>query len=307
MTLLGGGAQHGLLPVGALAECTDFSVAVSGLVAEIVFLQLCPLGGAEQVQLLADAACTDVIGIADVRLVLAGFALPGGYQNHAVGSARAIDGRGRHVFQHLHALNVVGVDGCQRIQSAGQPAQSGAAVGSILEIDEAVDYIEGFVRSVHRVASTDAYLTFSSGLSAGCRHVQSGHLSAQGTVQRGCLRLAEHVGPDRRNAARQLGTSLCAVAHHHYFREMACVFLQADVDQRVASDDAHPLVLVAHVAHADLRGEGGDVQLEMSLGVGHGSHLIIIDDGCSDDSLTRLGIGHIPVDRGGRCLRQRYG
>ena len=187
VTLLGGGAQHGLLPVGALAECTDFSVAVSGLVAEIVFLQLCPLGGAEQVQFLADAAGADVVGVADVRLVLAGLALTGGYHNHAVGAARAIDGRGRHVFQHLHALNVVGVDGCQRVQSAGQSAQAGAAVGCILEIDEAVDHIEGFVRCVYRVTATDADLIFGSGLSARCRHVQSGHLSAQGAVECGCL------------------------------------------------------------------------------------------------------------------------
>ena len=307
MTLLGGGAQYGVLPVGALTQRADFSVAISGLVAEIVSLQLRPLGGAEQVQLPADAAGADVVGVADVRLVLAGTALPGGYHHHAVGAARAIDGRGRHVFQHLHALYVVGVDGCQRIQSAGQSAQPGAAVGSILEIDEAVDDVEGFVGCVHRVAAAYAHLTFCSRLSAGCRHAESGHPSAQGTVERGCLRLAEHVGSDRGHAARQLCASLCAVAHDDNFRELACVFLQPDADEGVCAADADLLVFIAHVADADLGGEGGDVEMEMSVSIGHSAHLIIIYNGCSDDSLPGFGIGHVPADGGGRCLHRKYG
>ena len=54
-----------------------------------------------------------------MRLTVTALPLLRGDEDDAVGTTRAVYGGGRHVLQHLHTLDIVGVDGDQRIKAAG--------------------------------------------------------------------------------------------------------------------------------------------------------------------------------------------
>ena len=187
MALLQGGAQHGILPVGAFAEGGYLVVGIAALVGPIVLLEPCPFGGVQQIKLLADIAKANIIGIVNVCLTVAALSLLRSDENDTIGTTRAVDGRCRDIFQHLDTFDVVGIDGSQRIKAALDAAQTRRTNTGILEIDKAIDDVERLVRSIHGVAATDADMTVGTRLTAAGRHVKACHLSAQRTVERWCL------------------------------------------------------------------------------------------------------------------------
>ena len=252
VAVLHGSAQNFRLPVGALAERGCFLVGIAALVAIVLLLELCPLRGVEQAEMAADVACSHVEGVADAWPPSTRLAALGGYEDNTVGTARTVDGRGRHVLEHLHALYVVGIDCRQRVQTALYAAQSGAAVGCILEVDEAVDDVERLVRGVHRVSSAYAYLAAGTGLSTGCHHTQTCHLPHKCRIERWSKRLLEHIALDSGHAARELGALLGAVANDNHLRQPPGILAQAYHYQRVALAHFHTLAFVAHIAHADV-------------------------------------------------------
>nr|GFC06675.1 hypothetical protein [Tanacetum cinerariifolium] len=71
-------------------------------------------------------------------LGLAIFAALGGDEHHTVGSARAVDGGCRGIFQYLNVLNVIGVDVVERVASA----VAAAAVGRGLVERKAVNHVQ---------------------------------------------------------------------------------------------------------------------------------------------------------------------
>ena len=178
MTLLDGGAQHGVLPVCTLAQCGNISVGVATLIAEVVLLVLCPLRGGEQVEFLGYVTHTQGVMIVHVSLTLAQLTFLSGDKDYAIGAARTIDSSGRYVLQDFNTLDVVGVDGGQGIQAALDSTDTCAVVGCILEVDKAINYVKRFIRGIHGVTTTDADMTIGTRLSTTCCHSQTCHLSA---------------------------------------------------------------------------------------------------------------------------------
>ena len=301
MTLLDGGAQHGILPVGTLAEGGNLLIRITAFVAPVVLLELCPFGGVEQVELLADVAHADIIGIVDVRLTVAALPLLRGDEDDAVGTARAVDGGGRDVLQHLHALDVVGVDGGQRVKATLDTAQARRACAGILEIDEAVDDVERLVGGVDRVAATDADMTVGTRLSAAGRHVKARHLSTQSTVEGRCLGLTEDIGLHLRHATRQLRPLLRAVTHHDDLVEFMVFLLQRHDEVLVVALHADGLLFVTHVADFQLRRERCHIDAEVALGIGCHAHMTAsVVYRRTNDCLARPGVGHLTNNGGSR-------
>ena len=214
MTLLDSRTQHRILPVGTLTEGCNLSIRITSLITKIVLLILCPLRGGEQVELLGHAAHAQRIVVVHVRLTLAQLTFLGGDENHAVSTARAVDGSGRHILQDFDTLDVIGVDGGQGVQTALDSTDTRGVVGRILEIDKAIDHIERFVGRIHRVAATNTDMTVGTWLATAGRHRQTSHLSAQRHIERGGCGLLEDVGLDGGHATRQLVALLRTVTHH---------------------------------------------------------------------------------------------
>ena len=265
-------AQHLRLPVGALAQRGYVGVGIAAAIAEVVLLHTGPLRSIQQVELLGSSTDRDGGLIAHGSLVAA--PLLGRDDDDAIGPARTVDGSGRHVLQHLNALNVAGVDERQRVERALNAADARLLRTAVHLIDEAVDDIQRIVARVDRVSATYADGAAGTGLTA-CRHVKSRHDAADGSVKRGRGGNLNLITAYRRHTARQLRALLGAVAHDHQLVQAPRLLVQADAHHRVALAYLHLLALVAHIPHADVRGERGNVNMEAALGVGHGLHLII--------------------------------
>ena len=228
--LLHGSPEHGILPVCSFAECLDLFVGIAFLVAEIGLLKLCPFGGVEQVEVLAHTAQPEAVAIGDVGFLLTKFPFLGGDEDDSVGSTRTVDGGGTHVFQHFDALDVVGVDGGKRIEAALDGSQSCPAGRSVLVVDETIDHVKGFVAGIDRVATTDADAAIGSRLSAGCSHVKTCHLSAQGSVEGAGCAVLKHVCLDCHHRTRQLRAALGAITHHDHVIEVTALLGEFHVD-----------------------------------------------------------------------------
>ena len=305
VALLDGCAQNGVLPVGAATQSSNLFVGVAALVAEIIFLKLRPFRCVEQFEPFADAACADIVGVIDVRCLVASLSLFGCHQNDAVCAARAVDGRCRHVFQHLNALNVVRVDGCQRVQAALDAAHARASLRRVFEIDEAVNHIQRLVRSVHRVAAADADLAVGARLTATCRHVQASNLSAQSAVERCRLRLSDDFGLDRGHAARQLRAFLRAVAHHNHLAQLVQIFSQLNFNRFRCLVNVDFLRAVAHKRNREReRKLHFGFECEISVKVGHRAQLVACcgHHGCADERVACSGVGHTASN----CGLRRY-
>ena len=145
VALLQSGAQHCILPVGALAEGGYLVICIAALVGPIVFLEPCPSGGIEQIKLFTDVAKANIIGIVNVCLSVATLPLLRRDENDTIGTTRTIDGGSTNVFQYLDALDVVRVDGSQRIKAALNATQPRRVCIGILEIDKAVNDVKRLV------------------------------------------------------------------------------------------------------------------------------------------------------------------
>ena len=178
VSLLDGGAQHGVLPVGTASQCGNLSVSVATLVAKIVLLVLSPFRGGEQVELLGHIAHAQRVVVVHVSLALAQLAFLRGDEDHAVGASRTVDSGGRHILQHLDAFNIIGIDGGQRVQAALNGTDARAVGGGVLEVDETIHHVEWLVGSVHRVTTTNTDVTVGTWLSAAGSHSQTSHLAA---------------------------------------------------------------------------------------------------------------------------------
>ena len=291
--LLDAMAQHGILPVGALAQGGDLLVGVAALVVPVRLLVLRPLRGVHEVELLRDGAHAETVAVGDVGLLSASSFL-GSDDDHAVGAAAAVDGCGRHVFEYLHTLNVLWVDARQRVERAADGSQSGVAVLVVLEVDESVDDIQRFVAGVDRVAASDAYAAGVAGLSTGRRDVESCHHAAQGTFDGGLLCVFQGVGLHGRHAAREAVALLSAVADDHHLVEQVALLAELDVDGLLGVVHLHLQRLVADVGNAERQrcvlgcGVG-----EAAVGIGHDTFTLGSpdDDGGTDEGLARYVVG----------------
>ena len=291
--LLHGCPEHGILPVCSFAECLDLFVGIASLVVEIGLLKLCPFGGVEQVEVLAHTAQPDAVAIRDVGFLLTKFPFLGGDEDDTVGTTRTVDGGGTHVLQHFDALDVVGVDGGKRIEAAFDGSQPCPAGGSVFVVDETIDHVKGFVAGIHRVAATDADAALCSWLSAGCGHVQSGHLSAQGSVEGAGCAVLKHVCLDSHDRTCQLCAALGAVAYHDHVVEEVALFGEFHLDVFFVVIDGEGLWAVAGVGDGEFDGQRLHADGEVSVDVGgHAPSAAILDCGsCYGVAIQRVGYG----------------
>ncbi len=213
-----GGAQHGVLPVGALSECCYLLVGVSALVVEISLLETGPLACRHEVEFLGGHVEACRVAVVDGGASACTFL--GGDDDHAVGAARAVDGRGAHILEHLYRFDVGWVDGRKRIETALHCAQSCLCGACVLVVDKTVYHVKGLVARVDRVAAADAYLRGGARLSRRCRDVQSGHRAVECAFKGRRGGFLEERATQLRHGARQLGAFLCAVSHDHHLVEV---------------------------------------------------------------------------------------
>ena len=178
MALLDSRTQHGILPISTFSQSSYLFIGITSLITEIVLLVLCPLTGIKQVQLFSHITDTQSVMIINVGLTLTQFTFLSSNENHTVGTTRAIDSCGRHIFQHLNTFNIIRVNRGQGVQTALDSTDTGGIVGSILKVDKTINHIERFVGRIHRVAATNTDMTVGTWLSATCSDSQTCYLSA---------------------------------------------------------------------------------------------------------------------------------
>ena len=238
MLLHEGGAEDGVLPVGALAQYRR--VLIFG-------------GGVHQVELLGhvDAILRELAQIHQVergalvlpaygarvfKVGLALLAALGGDEHHAVGRARTVDGRGRSVLENLHRFDVVGRqigEGRERADLAVAHVQA-VGQGRRGRLNRhAVDDVERLgVLGVERGRAANLHLHAGTGLTRVGHHLHAGSLALQGLVDARAHKVLDVFGRHRHRCAGKTALLHCAVAHHHHVVELGGLGFQRHVDDR---------------------------------------------------------------------------
>ena len=198
----------------------------------------------------------------------------GGDHHHAVGTARTVDGRGRGVLEHLHRLDVGGVD------VADVAAHQG----------ESVDDVERLVAGVDGTRAADA-----DGWSL-ARLVVVEHGHTGGLALQRLEGVARHVGHDGLRlhvggSSRQVRLLHRTVADDHHLLQVGAVLLQGHVKAAAAHLDLLALV-------ADVRENEGSAarhaDLELAVKIGHCSHagVVLHNHAHADQRLARVVLYH---------------
>ena len=158
---------------------------------------------------------------------LPGFALPGGDQDHAVGPARAVNGRRRSILEHLYRHNVVGVDVVDGVAALGLVGHRQL---------HAVHHVEGVVGGVDRAKAAHPHVGFAARAARVDVNLHPGNPALDGLVQGGYGALLKFFHVDGAHRAGQVGSFLGAVANHHDLFQGLHVFGQRQVDGASAVD-----------------------------------------------------------------------
>ena len=156
-----------------------------------VFFLLVPVGdillGVEHVDVLAGTVERDTGG--EVDLGLAALTLLGGDEHDTVGGAATVDGCGRGVFQHLDALDVLGVDTCQTalggLHGVATCATTAVGVADVLGSvvhDNTIDHIQRFLVTVEGRGTADAHVDESTQLRVAAVDIHTGGVTLQQVV-----------------------------------------------------------------------------------------------------------------------------
>ena len=249
-----------VLPVGVgLVALLEGVLIESGLLAHLGKRGAVHHGIAVEERLEAHVAVVAHLG----RRALA--ALHGGDDDHAVGTARTVDGGCRGVLQDVHRLDVGGVD-----------------VGELPHEGDAVEHDERVVGGRERALTADADLHLGTRLRAGLRHEHTGHAALQCLGSVGGSHLIELLAADVGHRTGDGLAALRAIANHHHLIEAAALVLELHVDGRLR---AHTDFLshIANVAHH----EGGSRlhrERVAAVHVGHGAVAgALLHDGGADE------------------------
>ena len=238
-------AQGLALPVITLSGIgkvvTQFSVLIQFMP------DVCPLLGVQEVQFPGDATPSERGVITDV--VFAVRALLGGDDDHTVGTTGTIDGCGRHVLQHLDALDVRGIQERQRVEGGVARFGTSACRCRIVIHDESVDHIEWFVTAGDGVSTTDADDAGSTRLTRGLGDIQTCDGSLKGTLHGGVLLLQQLIayGGD---AAGEFQTFLGTIAYHDHLIQFAGVIDQLNLHRLLEVVDIHVEGTIAYIFHS---------------------------------------------------------
>ena len=191
------------------------------------------------------------------REVEAGFAVQGsalGRHNHnAVAAARAVNGAGCGILQHLHTLNVAG-------------RNLVVAVGVVERV--AVHYVQRVVAGRNRAQAAHPNHGALAGLARGLGNLDAGHQAHQGFVGRSHRNQFHLLGRDGGDGCGQHFLLLHAVAYHHYFFQAPGVGRERSADGRAATHG----FLLGGIAHEG-KNEGGvfggfDAVAAVGIGLG---------------------------------------
>ena len=207
------------------------------------------------------------------------------HENHAVGTARTVDGRRRGVLQYVDRLNVARV---QRLNGRGR--HQGYSVhniqGGVARPDTALTANHNAPQLAGALVRRDVY---TGGLALQC---------LQGVVHRAGVQL---LGSHARHGARHVALFLNAVTHHNNLTQLLAVLLQRYVQRGLAAH-GHGLRRVAYIRD-DQTGLLRHVrQGEVTVEIGHRTRRRSFHhDARTDDGLTG------GVDNRTRNLRLRKG
>ena len=80
----------------------------------------------------------------------------GGDDDDTIGTTRAIDGRGRHILQHLDRLDVGRINRSQRIEIGASHTVAGIGGRTAIVEQHTVDDIQRLIAGIDGVTATDA-------------------------------------------------------------------------------------------------------------------------------------------------------
>ncbi|OAV67581.1 hypothetical protein Barb6_02291 [Bacteroidales bacterium Barb6] len=224
MGLRGSRAQGCSLPVVAFAQLSKFGIG-NGAFRVYLAAYFRPFAGIQQVYLFTYLLPAQGVLVFDIVLPL----LPafGGDDDDPIGASRTIDGGSRYVFQHFDGFDVVGVDGCQRVQAFGNPAdacRSGRGIAVIVDNDP-VHHIERLIPAGDGVAPANTDAGSGTGLSGTLRHVQPRYSPAEQVVERGG-QLRQRLFRYRCNSPRQLFPLLRTVTDDNHLVQQPQILAQ---------------------------------------------------------------------------------
>ena len=196
-----------------------------------------------------------------------------GHHYHAVGGLGAVDGRGRSVFQHVDALDVLGVDAgdgvSYTVHVVGVVELLGRYLHGVLH-HYAVYHPQGLTVADERRCAADAYLRRHAHLKRVVVDQQVGYLALEHLVERahvGALQVF-HLG--RGDGRRQRPLVEHLVAGHHHLVERLVVGVEYDL-RRMAGKNGARGAVEAQVAHLHRQPLSLGEYLEVAVGVGGGA------------------------------------
>ena len=241
--------------------------------------------------------------VVEVRLSLA--TLLGGHDNHTRHGASTVDRGGRTVFEHLEALDVVGVQAGDGRADERFGVTRGQIVGADVRHvfhDHAVHHPKGLRGTVDRCGTAHTNLGSGTESSAHVLHRHTGCLPFERTTDVGHARKARFADVDLVGRARKEATVRLRHTRGHHDLAEALVVFEHDAHVLAAFDGGR---LHADVRHGDARVFAFDGEGKFTVVVGHGE-LFATDRGdvCTGDGLIVRSRDHNARHFG---LRQRGG
>ena len=235
-----------------------------------------PLGGVEHGEFLGRVRDTEVERGVDLGHAVGVGAALGGDDHHTVGGAGTINGGRGGIFQHVNALDIVGVDIVQR-----------AHVHAVHDV-ERLRIVEGADTADHDAGAGAGGATVGN-------DVNAGDLALEGLADGGVARGVELVRGDIGHSAGQVGLALNTVADNDHFVEQAGIDGKQD-DWHVLAG-RHLLGFVADAGNLEDRAGGNVAEDIVAAFIGHGTDVgADHDDAGSDDRFVRLRVEDLSPD-----------
>lgn len=229
----------------------------------------------------------------------------GSHDDNAVRTARTVDGGREGILQHVDRLDIRSRD-----------------VGDALH-GETVDDVERRAVLRDRTGTAHADLDVGVGITLGRGHLHTGHTARHGLRNRGDGHLGQRFAAYRRDRTHDVTALHGGITHDDHFVHRGRGFAERDVVDRFRSHQVDDLIVVAHVAHLDLLGGGGNLQREFTVHSGahadgrslnhdrsghHGPHRILNSTG-NGTALGRNLTGCQRNERQNECYakHQRFG
>ena len=289
-----GAAVDLVLPVRTGAQQADVLKFLDGdeVVAVVV---LSVLAQVQHVDLLGDGLGADVILQRDFGPT--GLTALGRNQDYAVSATGTVNGRSRSVLQDLNGLNVVGVDGVQRVGSLNGTLDAvveGAADAVVVDHRHAVDNEKRLGRQ-RGTDPADLDGDRPAGSAGILRHLDAGGAALNGLVEPRNGYLAQFLLRNGGEGTRDVGFLGRTVADHDHLFKSLYVLAHLNVNNRLVTD-RNALVFVAEVGkNEDVPFPGGEGVVAIDVRR-RSARSPLHENGGTEQGLARFGVGHLAGD-----------